>query len=171
MMITRDRFTPFLTALALGALAIPVLAAPHAAYLKFMKAAAQGGMTEVALGHLAAQHGANRGVRQFGMQMVRDHSQANHELRQIAAQDRVALPGGLGPKGNRLRARLSRLQGSAFDRAYVRAMIADHQEDIADFRRESRGGSNPPVRTFAGKYLPVIQGHLMMVQDLHHKGL
>lgn len=159
---------PLAALAAVGAIVAPALAVPDAG---FMKKAAQGGMTEVALGRLASRRAANQGVRDFGKQMVRDHSQANHELMGIAAREGVMLPHGLGPKNNAVRARLSRLHGAAFDRAYVRDMIADHQEDLVDFRRESRNGHNRPVRTFAGKYAPVVQGHLMMVQDLHRKGL
>ena len=86
-----------------------------------MKAAAQGGMAEVALGKVAEQNGANPNVKQFGTQMVIDHSQANHELKMIAAKQGVALPKGLGPKNDALKAKLSRLHGAAFDRAYVKA--------------------------------------------------
>ena len=165
--MTLKNLTLAVTALSIAALAAPVLAVPD---VPFMKTAVQGGMAEVALGHLAAQRGASPGVRQFGMQMVRDHSEANHALMRIARRESVALPHGLGPKNDALRARLSRLHGYVFDRAYIRAMIADHREDIAEFQHESRRGHNPAVRTFAGKYLPVIEGHLMMVQDLRRKG-
>jgi putative membrane protein len=155
--------TSVLTALAVTALAVPALAVRD---LPFMKGAAQGGMTEVVLGHMAARKGTSRAVRQFGMQMVRDHSQANRELMRIARREGVALPTGLGPKNNALRARLSRLHGAAFDRAYARAMVADHQEDLREFRHEASSGRNPAVRTFADKYQAVIQGHLIMAQNL-----
>lgn len=167
-MITLKTLSPILAALAVGALTAPAGAVPDA---HFMKEAAQGGMTEVTLGHMAARKAVDRGVRQFGMQMVRDHSQANRELMRIARQQHVALPHDLGPKNDALRARLAGLHGEAFDRAYVHAMIKDHKEDEVAFNHELRRGGNPPVRTFAGKYLPVVQGHLMMVQDLHRRGL
>ena len=167
-MITSKNVLPLLAGLAAATLAAPAWAVPD---VHFMKAAAQGGMAEVALGRVAERNGSNPNVKQFGRQMVIDHSQANHELKMIAMKQGVALPKGLGPKNEALKAKLSRLHGAAFDRAYVKAMVADHEEDTMAFSKESKQGRNPQVKTFAAKYLPVVQGHLMMAQDMTKKGL
>ena len=58
----------------------------------FMLAAAQGGMTEVKLGELAAQNGARADVKEFGQLMVKDHSAINADLKTLAAQKGVTLP-------------------------------------------------------------------------------
>jgi putative membrane protein len=52
----------------------------------FMLAAAQGGMTEVKLGELAAQNGTRADVKEFGQMMVKDHSAINGDLKALAAQ-------------------------------------------------------------------------------------
>jgi len=59
----------------------------------FMKKAAKGGMMEVAMGNLAAQNGQSDDVKSFGKRMVTDHSKANDELKSIASQKGVTLPG------------------------------------------------------------------------------
>ncbi len=59
--------------------------------VKFLQKAARGGALEVALGHLAAQRATSPQVKQFGQRMIDDHSQANQELRQLAARKGVSL--------------------------------------------------------------------------------
>ncbi|MBV9866148.1 MAG: DUF4142 domain-containing protein [Abitibacteriaceae bacterium] len=129
----------------------------------FMMKAAQGGMTEVQLGQMASEKGASNAVKEFGQRMVTDHSKANDQLKQVAAQKGVTLPTDIGAKNKALAARLSKLSGAAFDRAYVTAMVKDHKEDVAEFKKESTHGKDQDVKSFAAQTLPVITDHLKMV--------
>lgn len=132
----------------------------------FMVKAAHGGVGEVSLGRLAAMRGRSEGVRAFGRRMVRDHSKANHKLMRVALREGVMLPSGPGPEERTTQRRLSRLHGSAFDRAYVQDMVEDHKKDIADFQTEARRGRNQPVKGFAARTLPTLRMHLSMVENL-----
>lgn len=58
----------------------------------FVKTAAEGGLAEVELGHLAADKAATTQVKQFGDRMVRDHSEANEKLKDIAQGLGVSVP-------------------------------------------------------------------------------
>src|SRR5436190_20561925 len=58
----------------------------------FAVAAAQGGMMEVDLGKLAMENGSSPSVKQFGQSMVTDHSNANEELKTMAASKNISLP-------------------------------------------------------------------------------
>jgi len=83
--------------LALGAALITVSAAQVMAQTSpadrtFATKAAAGGLAEVSLGQLAMQNAASPAVRQFGQQMVTDHTKANEELQQIAKQQGMTLP-------------------------------------------------------------------------------
>jgi predicted outer membrane protein len=64
----------------------------------FILAAAQGGMTEVKLGELAATNGMRADVKTFGQMMVKDHTAINDDLKALAAQKGVALSDGLDAK-------------------------------------------------------------------------
>jgi putative membrane protein len=131
----------------------------------FAKEAAIGGMAEVDLGNLAKQNASNQDVKQFGDRMVTDHSKANDELKQWASSNNVTLPTELDAKHKALKDRLSKLNGDAFDKAYMRAMVSDHKEDVAKFRRESTSGKNADLKAWAGKTLPTLEDHLKMAQD------
>lgn len=166
------RFTLMLAAGAVLALAIPDAAqqgmpgAVPAADKNFMVKAAQGGMGEVALGQLAQAHASGAGVKQFGKRMVTDHTHANTQLMQIASKQGVALPVAPGPEEQATKARLARLSGTAFDRAYVSDMVEDHEKDVADFKKEAQTGKDPAVKAFAAKTLPTLQMHLQMARAL-----
>src|SRR5215831_5617434 len=80
----------------------------------FMKKVAKGGMMEVAMGNLAEQNGQSDDVKSFGKRMVRDHSKANDELKQIASQKNVTL----SPKQPKM--------GWSSDKTYIDTMVKDH---------------------------------------------
>jgi len=130
----------------------------------FMMKAAQGGMAEVKLGELAKQNGQNQAVKDFGQKMVDDHSKANDQLKSIAGQLNVTLPSGLDAKDQATYDRLSKLNGAAFDKAYMRDMVSDHKKDIAEFQKEANSGSNADVKNFASQTLPTLQEHLSMAE-------
>src|SRR5579862_4642588 len=114
----------------------------------FVRKAAEGGMAEVKLGQLAKDKAANQSVKSFGDRMVKDHSKANDELKGLASKKGVTLRDSMNAKDKALYDRLSRLSGDAFDRAYMRAMVEDHQDDVSEFRRESQSAQDPDVRQF-----------------------
>lgn len=134
---------------------------------KFVEKAAMGGMVEVDLGKLAQQKGASDQVKQFGSKMVEDHSKANDELKQVAKNKVVDLPTSLDSAHQKDMDKLSKLSGAEFDRAYMKNMLADHKEDISDFKKESRSGKDKDVRAFADKILPTLQAHLKMAQSVN----
>lgn len=134
---------------------------------KFAMEAAMGGMEEVELGRLAAQKGQSDKVKQFGQRMADDHSKANDELKSIASKDGITLPTELDAKHKAMVDKMSAMSGDAFDRAYVANMVKDHQKDVADFQKESSGGSNDDIKSFATRTLPTLQDHLRSIQEIH----
>ena len=135
----------------------------------FMDKAAQGGMAEVQLGQLASEKAAEQPVKDFGQRMVKDHSQANDRLKNIAQRKGVTLPDSVSPKDKALYDRLSRLSGDAFDRAYMKAMVKDHDEDVAEFRKESKVARDTDVRSFASTTLPTLEDHLRIAKETESK--
>jgi putative membrane protein len=132
----------------------------------FMKEAAQGGMAEVQLGQLATQNAKSDEVKQFGQRMVDDHSKANDQLKQIAEQKGVTLPTDLSSKDKAEKDRLSKLQGEAFDRAYMQAMVTDHKKDVAEFKKEASNAKDSDVKNFASQTLPTLEDHLKQAQQV-----
>jgi putative membrane protein len=133
---------------------------------QFAMKAAEGGMAEVKMGQLAQQKGTAESVKKFGARMVEDHNKAGDELKGVAAQEKITLPGDMNSKDKAMYEMLSKLSGAAFDRAYARDMVRDHEEDIADFNKEANGGHNAAVKDFATQNLPTLQDHLKEAKEM-----
>jgi putative membrane protein len=131
---------------------------------KFVKEASEGGLAEVQLGQLAQQKGQNQAVKDFGQRMVSDHTKANEELKAVAAGENMPVSTSLGVSNSALKLKLEALSGAAFDKAYMSAMVKDHQEDIAAFEKEASGGQDTKVKSFAAKTLPTLREHLSMAE-------
>ena len=157
---------------AIALSAAPALGAAQTATSKrasidkaFVTKAAQGGMAEVELGKLAVDKGSSSEVKQFGQKMVEEHGKANDQLKSLAANKNMTLPTALTPKDKALEARLSKLAGPAFDRAYMRAMVTDHRQDVNEFKMESKSGADADIKSWASNTLPTLETHLKMAQD------
>jgi putative membrane protein len=132
----------------------------------FAKEAAQGGLAEVKLGQLAQEKGSNDLVKTFGKRMVDDHSKAGEKLKEVASRENITLPSGLSVKDQATYDRISKLNGAAFDRAYARDMVKDHETDVAAFQREVNGGKDDSLKSFASETLPTLQDHLKQAKEM-----
>ncbi len=133
---------------------------------KFAMKAAQGGMAEVQLGQLATQKASSPDVKAFGQQMVDDHTKANDQLKQAAAQEKMSLPTTMDPKDQALYSKLQGMSGPQFDKAYMKAMVKDHKEDVKQFQKEADKGKNSQIKNFASQTLPILQSHLSKAESI-----
>jgi len=131
----------------------------------FVQKAAIGGLAEVEMGKLAQQKAGSDQVKQFGTRMVDDHSKANDELKQVASSKGIALPSDLDAKHKGKMAKLEKLSGAQFDRAYMDDMVADHKEDVSEFQKQAKSGSDADIKGFASKTLPTLQEHLTLAES------
>jgi putative membrane protein len=129
----------------------------------FILAVAQGGMTEVKLGELAAQKGTRDDVKEFGQMMVKDHTAINNSLKALAAQKGVSLPDNLDAKHQAMVDKMAALTGPAFDDAYIATMIKAHQQDAKAFKAESAATKDEDINNFVDKSIPVVEAHLKHV--------
>jgi putative membrane protein len=131
---------------------------------RFIREAASGGTMEVELGKLAESKASSDAVKQFGRRMVEDHGKANQELMRLAQTKGISLPAEPDQKHAQLRDRLAKLSGPAFDRAYVREMVKDHEKDVAAFRSASQRAKDTELKSWAAKTLPTLEDHLRSIQ-------
>ena len=141
----------------------PTLSTSDAA---FMTTAARGGLAEVEMGRLAQRNGRSAAVKRFGQTMASQHGRANQELMALAQQKQITPPSTIGAEQRQIYDDLSKLRGAAFDRAYAQAMVRDHQEDLRLYQEEAANGTDPDVKAFAARHVPILQEHLRMAQRL-----
>jgi putative membrane protein len=133
----------------------------------FILAGAQGGMTKVKLGELAAQKGTRDDVKAFGKMMVKDHGAINDDLKALAAQKGVTLPDSLDAKHQGMVDKMAALSGSEFDNAYIAGMIKDHKMDAKEFKAESAETKDADVKGFVDKSIPVVAEHLKAINAMN----
>ena len=92
--------------------------------------------------------------------MVSDHTAANDKLQAIAASKNIKLPTSPSVGQMATKAKLEVLSGDTFDESYIRGMIADHEEDIKEFQKESSSGQDPQAKAYATATLPTLKAHL-----------
>ena len=131
----------------------------------FVEKAAVGGLAEVSMGKMAQEKGSSDQVKQFGARMVEDHSKANDDLKQVASSKGITLPTDLDAKHKAKIDKMQKLSGAQFDRAYMDDMVADHKEDVAEFKKQASSGKDSDVKAFAAKTLPTLEDHLKMAQS------
>lgn len=156
-------------ALAFAGAAVTALAADSIAPgdRKFIHDAAVGGMFEVKVSQMAADKTSNAGVKSFAEMLVKDHTAANQELKQVAQQKGVALPDSLPREKQRQIDQLAKKSGDDFDRSYIREVgLNDHRKDIKMFEKESKNGKDADTRAFATKTLPTLREHLQAAEQL-----
>lgn len=132
----------------------------------FVKKAAEGGLAEVELGQLATQKASSEEVKKFGQRMVDDHSKANDQLKQVAAQQQIDLPTEPSAKDKATKARLEKLSGEKFDHAYMSDMVKDHRKDVGEFAHEAKMGKDPAIKSFAESTLPTLREHLKEAEKI-----
>lgn len=177
--LAKTRFMNVIPTTALAALGLVLVAAgllvssAHAATVvsdadkSFILAAAQGGMTEVKLGELAAQNGARTDVKQFGQMMVKDHTAINNDLKALAAAKGVSLPDSLDAKHQGMVDKMAALTGPAFDLAYVKDMVKGHKMDSKEFKAESAATKDTDIKSFVDKSIPIIVEHLKRITAMN----
>jgi putative membrane protein len=147
-----------------GSAAKPGSAAATGGDARFIAEAARGNEAEIELGQLAQQKAQSPEVKSLAQRLVTDHTRANQQLKQLAQKEGVSVPTGLDKDQKDLRARLEKLNGAAFDRAFVDAQVKDHQKDVKFYQDEGSRLQDPQLKSFAQQTLPVLQEHLQMAE-------
>jgi putative membrane protein len=63
---------------------------------------------------------------------------------------------------------LQKLNGAAFDRAYMQAMVSDHTKDVSEFKKEANAGRDAEMKSFASSTLPTLEEHLQHARQAQH---
>jgi putative membrane protein len=129
--------------------------------VSFIQKAAGGGQQEVENGKMAEKQGKSADVKRIGARMVADHTKANKELTELANRK--------GVKFDTSGVRAQNIGAADFDRQYLKLLELDHKNDIAGFQKEAKSGDDRDVKAWAAKTLPMLQGHLAMVEEAMRK--
>ena len=101
--------------------------------------------------------------------MVDDHIRLNEQMKQVAHQMSVKVPSSPSGKDRATIAKLQALNGDDFDKAYIKDMLKDHQQDKKEFKHEAETATNPTLKDVATQGEQIISDHLQMIQQIAEK--
>ena len=135
-----------------------------AATKKFLTQAIEGNYAEVSMGDLAQKNGQSDGVKSFGKMLSTDHDAANQKATDAAKSIGITPPTGPNAKQKADYSKMSKTSGIDFDKMFATHMIADHQKDIAEYKKASK------MKDAAGEYasgeVDTLQKHLGTAKSL-----
>lgn len=130
----------------------------------FLKKAIEGNFAEVEMGKLAQQNGQNENVKKFGQMLIDDHSAANQKAVDVAKSMGMTPPEGPSPKQKADYDKMSKMSGAQFDRDFAAHMVADHEKDIAEYKKEAK--QTDAAGAYAKGQIDVLQKHLQTAKAL-----
>jgi putative membrane protein len=132
----------------------------------FLKELSLGGMAEVDFGKMAAKKAQNAHIKAFAQRMADDHSKGNEKLTPLARANDVPLRKDYDMDHRVMRTELDQTSGAAFDAAYIRGQVREHQKTVHLLEWEIGSGQDARVRAYATQMLPLVMEHLEHAQTL-----
>jgi len=124
-------------------------------------------MAEVAMGKLAQSKSQNADVKAFAEKMVTEHGAALTEVQTLAQSKGVTLPADLDAKHKAQSAKLEKMSGDAFDKAYAKqGGVAAHKETLAKLKKAQKDTKDADVKAQVTKMIPVVEEHLKHAEGL-----
>jgi putative membrane protein len=132
---------------------------------KFVQKAMAGGQMEVQMGQLGQQQAQNPQVKALAAALVRDHTQANQKLQQIASSKNISQDQtGDHQKHQQHLDKLKSQTGAEFDKEFVRMALKDHKKDIKEFEKAQTQITDSELKSFITQTLPTLRQHQQMAQ-------
>jgi predicted outer membrane protein len=132
-----------------------------------LKDMAMANMAEIEGGKLAQSKGQSAEVKAFGQQMIDDHSANLKEVQTLAQARGVTLPTEPDAKHKAMAAKLEKMSGADFDKAYMKqAGVQDHKTVHAKLMAASKKAKDPEVKALVDKTEPVVAQHLKSAEQM-----
>src|SRR4051812_40271619 len=130
----------------------------------FLKTAIEGNFAEISMGDLAQKNGQSDGVKSFGRMLSTDHAAANQKALNAAQGLGMNPPSGPNAKQKADHDKMAKMSGAGFDKMFATHMVADHQKDIADYKKASK--SKDAAGEYASGQIDTLQKHLDAAKSL-----
>jgi len=130
--------------------------------ITFIKQADEAGITEIRAAQVAQSKSNNARVVNFAKMMINDHTAMGNSLKELAKNKFVTIKAAsdtLSLSHQQMIDEISKLSGSAFDKAYMGMMVTDHGK-VIDLFRSVDNNTNRAIQKFAEQNLPKLLTHL-----------
>jgi putative membrane protein len=132
----------------------------------FIQLAGSGGTAEENGARQAEKKAHDAAVKDFARRLAQDHAKSNQQLASLAKAANVPLPENVGSDYVAQTAELEKLNGAAFDVAYLRQQLLEHQKTVLLLQWEMSQGQDAALQRQAMESLPVVLEHLQIAQAI-----
>ena len=134
----------------------------------FLQKAARANAAEIKTSQAAQTRAVDPAVKAFADRMVDEHTANEHALEALAKKRDVPVTADPDPDQLMRIGNLQRLEGHAFDQAYVKTMIETHAAATGLFENAARAIDDAEIRQFVDATLPVLREHAEAARSLPH---
>lgn len=131
----------------------------------FLRTVHQGNLAEIDAGNDAQGNATTACVRATGRTLIRDHTQLDGDVRNLAAKLGVSLPPGPSAEQKQQLASVRDKAGAkAYDDAWLSAQAENHGKTLDLIDRQISTGGNQEISAAAKAARPVVAMHLDLVK-------
>ncbi|HUQ26344.1 MAG TPA: DUF4142 domain-containing protein [Burkholderiales bacterium] len=130
----------------------------------FLRRMGEADLAEVEAGKLAAQKASSAEVKKYAQHMVDEHTKGMKEGEGLAKTKGQQPPASPDKKHQGAMKKLESMSGDAFDKAYMKQMVQDHQEVLKMLQSAAKSAQDPDIKAAAQKKIPIVQEHLSMAK-------
>jgi putative membrane protein len=128
-------------------------------------------MADSAGGKLASTKGTSKAVRDFGLEMVKDHHALRAEGQAFAKKNNItptpAANDTTQQQAQHTQATMTSMaKGAAWDKAYIDHEVAMHQEVLDNAKSASNATQNAELKALIEKATPIVQQHLDKAKEI-----
>jgi putative membrane protein len=132
-------------------------------------------LMEIEMGKMALARGGDA-VKKYATALIKDHEKSDKDVLALAKAKGVTLMDHAMPANDiekaeheamkKLMARLGTLEGAAFDREYLLAMVDGHTAEVGKITAQQSKVSDAKVKTLLTKAKPVVERHAEQARAL-----
>jgi putative membrane protein len=110
--------------------------------------------------------GDNQSLTTFAETLEADHKANEEALTALSRQKGVRIEGTPAEADTKVK-ELDNLDGGAFNEAFLKSEIADHEKAIALFEHARKAfAGDPDMELYIGQTIPIMQAHLEMAKGI-----
>ncbi len=121
--------------------------------------------------NLALKKASDAKTREVAQHVLQTHTEMLQQLKGVAKTMGWKYRDAAGPKSRESYAKLERLSGAEFDKAFMEEMIQMHRREVGMFEAESGNAHNEALMKISGEQLPILRQHLQELEGVQKSGV
>lgn len=129
--------------------------------------------SEIDMANYAATHATAKGVKDYALMIVKDHTANDKELQTVAKKkglSTIPTPTTGTKEADDDMSKLKATKGADFDKAYIDMMVMDHDKDVKEVTNLIATVKDADIKAHLTSTKPVLEKHLADAKKLQTNG-